>query len=589
MEVADAAPGPDGSRFASGVGSSGVAPIAAIVVVAAASFWPLLRGFPRVPWSDGGDGSAFLWNYWNLPRALLAGENPFTEEGLFFPVGAHTVFNTNTPLVSVVSWPLQQLFGLTGASVVVGFAAVVLSGVGAYLLARRISCDRLVATFAGIAFALLPWRTNRIITHLNLIHTEIVAFALLAAVATLDAPSRRRGVLAGAAVGCAVLTDFNTSVMAVLAIGVVAAVRWKDTREAAIPLAIGAVVALVLALPILVPLALDLRSGEAGSPPGLGGANAYSADVLSWVLPLPGHPLWGAPFQELYTTTSGQERFAYIGLVVGSLAVVGIVSRGVRSRWPWIGVLAVFGLLSFGPGLHVNGWTGSAFSYEGFRFSVPMPYLLLHQVPGFEAFRAPARFASVASLAAVLLAALGLRRIQGARPTWAVAVPVVAIVLVVVDFLPPREYLQLDPAIDPSLVAMRDDPDPGAVLDLPLQFRTGIRTLGDGGGGDHSRFMYFATVHERAMAGGSVSRLPEARFRALEDIDAYRQILTVQGAYGPTTVEPSFTRADLADLGLRFVVVHHDSVAPLLRDHVAGLGLEPFADSRAVTVWKVPS
>jgi hypothetical protein len=573
-------------------------PYAGLVAVVFAAYVPLWRGFPHAAWADSGDGSAFLWNYWRFPDALLHGDNPVTEQLLFHPVGAHTAFNTNTPLVSILSWPLQQLFGLAGASVVVGLAALVLSAIAAYLLTLRVGGSRPAAFFAGVAFALLPWRTTRIVTHLNLIHTEWPAFALVAALALLEHRTRARAVVLGAVGAGALLTDFNTGVMAAMAVVILLVVRWREASSSELrgKLALAAGAALVLSLPLLVPLALDAASGEAASPPGLQGAQAYSTDVLSWVLPLPGHPWWGSRFEESWNTTTGQERFAYVGPIVVALAVLGAWSAR-SSRRVWLAIVAVFGVLAFGPALHVNGWTGHRFSYDGFAFSVPLPYLLLHAfVPGFSAFRAPDRFASVATLALIVLAALGLDRAAGAarrrattRPSAAgAAVFAVASALVVIDFLPPTSYPLLDTTVDPAYGRMAADDAPGAVLDLPLSIRTGLGAIGDGTGSDQSRFMYTATFHRRPMVGGSVSRLPDARLRALQEIHAYHDILRVQGAYGPSTDPPTFTGDELASLGIRFVVVHHDSANPVLRDYVATLGLLRFAESPALTVWRVP-
>ena len=108
--------------------------------------------------SDGGDGAAYLWNLWALPRALLAGHNPFDTTDIFFPVGAHTAFNTNMPVLSIASWPLQKLFGLGVAANLIQLGGVVLSGFAAYLLAEHVTRNRPAAFVAGAAFTLIPYR-----------------------------------------------------------------------------------------------------------------------------------------------------------------------------------------------------------------------------------------------------------------------------------------------------------------------------------------------------------------------------------------------------------------------------------------------
>src|SRR6266542_4281614 len=95
-------------------------------VLTAVMFWPVVGHFRTRILSDGGDGAAYLWNLWSLPRALLGGHNPFDTKDMFFPVGAHTAFNTNMPLVSALSWPLQKLFGLGVAANIMQLGGVVL-------------------------------------------------------------------------------------------------------------------------------------------------------------------------------------------------------------------------------------------------------------------------------------------------------------------------------------------------------------------------------------------------------------------------------------------------------------------------------
>ncbi len=132
--------------------------LAGYAVLTAVCFWPVVGHLRTRILSDAGDGAAYLWNMWALPRALLRGQNPFDTQEMFFPVGAHTAFNTNMPLVSFVSWPLQKVLGLPLTANLVQFSGVILSGFGAYLLAHHVTRNRPAAFVAGAAFTLAPYR-----------------------------------------------------------------------------------------------------------------------------------------------------------------------------------------------------------------------------------------------------------------------------------------------------------------------------------------------------------------------------------------------------------------------------------------------
>ncbi|HYR63286.1 MAG TPA: hypothetical protein VET24_11740 [Actinomycetota bacterium] len=563
------------------------------MAIAVGLYWPLVHHVRTQFWADSGDGAAFIWNYWSVPRAVLSLHNPFVTTAILHPVGVHTAFETNVPLWSMLSWPLARVFGLSGASVVIGLFAVVASGLGAYLLALRLRCPPWVAFFAGVAFELLPYRTNRIITHLNLIHTEFLVFGIIALLDVYRKPGRRQAIVLGAVLGLTFLTDFTYALMLGVAIVILVAMRLRSTLRRQVGMAFlqaGALTA-VISLPLLVPAISDVRHGEYAPPPGLGGAQGYSADLVSWIVPYDRQPLWGHAFATENANVTGGERVEFTGVVVLGLALAGLFLADRRKR-DWLVLAVAFGLLSFGPGLHVNGKTGSAFTYEGFKFSIPMPYLLLNGIPGFKGFRAPARFGVVASLALIMLAALALERLTSRWPRGAIVLPALATLLVVVEFLPPTTYLAMPVALPAVYQRMASDPDPGAVLDVPLQFRTGYGVVGDDTPvpADDSRFMYAATVHRRAMAGGTVPRLPDKRLTALTSIPVYHQILELEGDQidAAPGSPPSFTTGDLNGLGIRFIVDHHENPMPGVVAYLDSLHLPVYAENGSVTVWKVP-
>ena len=134
-------------------------------------------------------------------------------------------------------------------------------------------------------------------------------------------------------------------------------------------------------------------------------------------------------------------------------------------------------------------------------------------------------------------------------------------------------------------MALRDDPTPGAVLEIPLQWSTGGGVLGDQEQG--TALVAAAIVHHRPVVGGSVSRYPASRLDRLTAIPAYRQLLGLCGDPAFTDA-PSFTASDLDTLGIRFVVTHQDLPAPAATAYLGTLGLQPFAGDGTITVWKVP-
>ena len=568
-----------------------LAPALTLFAFAVAGFWTLIAQSGSRFWSDTGDGTTFVWAYWRTLPKLLSLENPFVAEDILYPIGARTVFHTGVPMWSILAGVLEPVIGLTRASVVVGMLAVVLSGLAVYALALQLGCARWMACFAGVAYELLPWRTNRIITHLNLIHTEFLVLAVLVALLLCRRVTWVRGAALGAVLGGAILTDFTVTILTAFAAGLVFAVHWRATltRRMAAALGVAAATAVVIGALVLIPAIGDVRSGEFEERPGLNGAQGFSADVMSYVYPYIYHPIWGSSVAERATPFGG-ERMNYLGPILAALAVVGALTRS-RERLLLLVVAVTSFLLSLGPGLQFNGWTGSRFSYDGFRFSVPLPYLLLHQLPIVSGLRAPSRFGAILGIAVVVLAAIGLQRIATRWTRLATVLPFVAMASVFVDFLPPRTFLNLPEEVPAVYEEMAADLVPGAVLDIPLQVRDGYVTFGDARNGlfDHSIYMYYATRHERPISSATLARVPSARIQALQEVPVYADVFVLQGDLPPEQFDGDlFDADDLRELGIRYVVYHKGNPQPEVRLHVESIDVELVDEDPNVAVWRVP-
>ena len=306
--------------------------LAGFVVLTAVLFWPVVGHLGTRILSDGGDGAAYLWNLWAIPRSILRGHNPFDTHEIFFPVGARTAFNTNMPLLSVLSWPLQKLFGLGVAANLIQLAGVVLSGFAAYLLAEHVTGNRPAAFVAGTAFTFAPYRFLHV-AHYDLSHLEFLPFGILALLLLYESPTRRRAVIFGAVIGLTLLTNLYYFVFLLIACGVVAAWRWRETlrRETAVRLAQAAGVAALVGGPLLVFMARDLLVSHSLDPiHDWGHADNYSANLWSWVTPSTVQRLWGNHFHHVDTMWTGGERTAFPGFVILGLAVAGAIWAGRR-------------------------------------------------------------------------------------------------------------------------------------------------------------------------------------------------------------------------------------------------------------------
>ena len=564
--------------------------LAGYAVLTAVFFWPVVGHFGARILSDGGDGAAYLWNLWAIPRALLGGDNPFDTKEIFFPVGAHTAFNTNMPLLSVLSWPLQKLFGLGVAANLMQLGGVVLSGFAAYLLAEHVTGNRPAAFVAGAAFTLAPYRFLHA-AHYDLTHLEFLPFGIVALLLLYEAPTRRRALIFGGVVGLTLLTSITYFLFLLMACAVVAAWRWRETlrTEMALRFAQAGALAAVVGAPLLFVMAQDLLSFHTlDRIRDWGHADNYSANLWSWVTPSSVQRVWGDRFIHVNSMWTGGERTAFAGFTILALAIVGAVWAERRRRGLWIALAATFVLLSFGPFLHVGHRQGGRFIRYGIRYTYPMPYWVLNSVPVLNGIRVPGRFSVVAILALDVLAAVGLAWLMGwlaqrHGPRLALMAPAVALLLVLVEFFPQGLVTQ-QPGIPRPYSAIAADRGRKAVLEIPLQWRTGFGDFGDVQG-DHSIFLYYATRHGKPLAGGMAARYPLRSRQALLSRPVYSQVVALQQG---DLAAATFSTDDLRRAGIGYVVYHRDRPREAALFHLSELRMPVLADDGTVLVWKVP-
>ena len=126
---------------------------------------------------------------WSAPSRLFQAPN-------FHPLPDALAFSENLLLPAAVVAPLQRLGGPVLAYNVALLGSLLLSGLGAQLLVRRVSGDRLAAFVAGAYFAAGPHRWTRL-SHL---HAQVTVFLPLALLA-LDRFWERRTLRRALAVG----------------------------------------------------------------------------------------------------------------------------------------------------------------------------------------------------------------------------------------------------------------------------------------------------------------------------------------------------------------------------------------------------
>ncbi len=348
-----------------------------------------------------GDTFLYFYPYWQAAAdALAAGRLPLWNPDIF--MGAPFVANSQVGFFYPLNWPVWLLLSTPAAVKASILLHLFIAGVGAYVAGRRaLALGRPAALLAAALFALGGYLTAQV-EHVNQLQGLAWLPWLFAAVAPLvesraDRPGWRALLPPAAAVGAlfalqllaghtqtAFISGAAVSLWLLLhVLNVERENRPADLFRAGRVVAAGvALAALLAAVQLLPTLELTGQSSRQGGLP------------LNEVLSFSWHPLHlTRALLPAYGQALFSEYVAFLPLTALGLLFVGAWAwRREPAVRPWLLLLGVMLVLALG------------------RFT-PV-YYLLGRLPGFELFRAPARWLAVASLAAALLAGYGWQRLS---------------------------------------------------------------------------------------------------------------------------------------------------------------------------------
>ena len=525
-----AAPGPvlsvQGSLFTVPRSELGVAAVFS-VALAVLLTWPQALSLGTAV-SAHGDPFFSIWRIAWIAHSLVSDPSHLFDANIFHPETGTLAYSDATLLQGVLAAPV--LWARLPPVLVYNLlllAGIAGSGAAMFVLARSVTGSLLPSLVASAIFELAPYRIEHFM-HLELQWTMWMPLTFWAILLTVDAPSWKRGALAGLFLWLQILSCVYYGVFLGLAAGAcvaaLALVRPWATLRALPWLALGAALAVALSLPY----ALQYLgvSDTVGSRP-LEAIRQYSATPASYLASPPENWLWGWTADRW----GAPELRLFPGTLACLLAVAGLFARPRFLVLAFAAVTAVAVVLSLGLNTPVYAW-------------------IVDRFDALQGLRAPARFAILAVASMAVLSALGVQVVLSglARPDsmklsrdGLFATVVLALLLV--------EYQNT------GMVLTRVAPAPGAPLNV--------------------------YVAAQAMGSGAMLELPLPALDALpgrEPVYSYwsvgtwhRRINGYSGYYPPSFVQTverleSFpdtaSLAHLRTLGVRFVVVHRTDLKP---------------------------
>lgn len=545
--------------------------------------WPLPLHPASASLPMGPDGDLFAWTLAWDAHAFLAQPLAVFDANIYHPLRHTLAFSENLIGSAFIAAPIIWASGnpVLALNVVV-LLSVMLSGLGAYVLARRLGLGQAAAVVAGVIFAFSPPRFFRS-GQLHLGVVQWMPFALASLHAYFDTGRRRHLAAAAALFTLQALSSGHGAVFLALAVGVLAVWRLaqrfpgrrqrerligdsQDARQRARTTPNRAptrrVLGIASALLLLAPSALvylpyravqvevGLRrtlENWAVTPGSFIAAPTHLQTALLSLLPGP----------RILDTASA---FLFPGFVPLLLALAAI--GALVSGWPaaaarpraiacYAAILVVGLWLSIGPPLGV--W--------------PLVYWL----PGMSFIRVPSRFTILAMLGLAIVAAAGFewlsaRLLPSRRRAFAFAVPLLLVAEFAAVPLAVAPY-RVDPPLADRWLAGR--PGPFAIAEVPLPDPRHAGAFER----RQTLFMLHATAHwQKTVHGYSGIRAP------LHD-----RLYELMRRF------PDDACLDQLDrLGIRYIVVHTELYPPgeweqaahridgqaarLVLEHVAGPG-----------------
>ncbi len=526
--------------------------LAVFIVLTLAFSWPLaphMRGQLAVA-GPALDAMHLLYAVTWGSQALS--DNPFHlfQATFFYPYSSSLAFMDHVFALSVLAAPVNWATG----NMMMGFNVAwlltfVLSGLGAFLLARYLTESTPAAILAGILFAFQPFRYHSL-GQINVLAVMWIPFALLCLHLWVETRLRRQLFLFLAFSLAQFLSSAYSGVFLLLAaalyLGVLLVTERGPTlelltRQRWVILA-AATLGLVAAAPFVAPYLQNAVAGV-GLDRSLQATAGYSAVPLDFLTPAPGSLLG-----RLVPWTGHGFRPLFPGVVALILAGTWVAARGWR-RHPhrpemiFYALLApICGLLALGPTLGRSG------------HGLPLPFTaLFYLFPGVAYLHAPIRFVIPATLGLAVLAAAGLVRLLGdeahrLQPRRRLAAYGVAALAGIELFAAPVSLLTPLPRVIPPVYSWLGSVEGNlAIVELPMPLDENHESL------DFARYQLYSLVHKKRLANGVASLVPPITAKLRDEMQHFPNHNSV---------------AMLRELGITYALVHTDLYPPGEREEL---------------------
>lgn len=432
--------------------------------------WPLVLDLAGSGVVDRPDGRLNAWILaWDV-HAIVRDPGRLFQAPIFHPLPDALAFSENLLVPAVLAAPALLLGGPVLGYNLVLLLSLVVSGLGAQLLVRRASGDRLAAFVAGAVFAVGSHRWIRL-AHIHAQVTLFLPFALLALDRFWERRTLRRALVVGLLLALQGLSSVYlgaitaTALAAAIAAGLLGGLRPRDLAR----LAAGLLVAGILMAPVVRPY-LRMRAFE-GMEWTLADVATYATTLESYAAS--GTRLYG-PLTQRHLDPERVRDTVFPGLVPLVLGLAGLASAPRRYQAVALLASAIAVAASLGPETAL--------------------YRFLHEHVIFvRGIRALSRFSLIPVLSLAVLAGFAL------AGRWRLSLAALVVMLLESSNVPIRYAAYTGPPAPARWLAGKQ----GAVAYLPLGERD-------------TEAMLDGVAHFRPLVNGDSGFVPRPYTRVME-------------------------------------------------------------------------
>lgn len=530
-----------------------------------------------------------IWSLWWTKKSLLdLHQLPSNLTYLYAPDGMNHPMLWATPLIHILSIPLQMVLGLVPTYNLLALISFPLCGLTMYVLADYLTDNKPAAFIAGMIFAFFPAKSVRWCGHFLQFHIYWFPVYVMYLIKMVREPTIKNGIRCGVSLALSSLVHTIHTAYFIIPVTLLIGLHYLISKRIRLdmPLARASLTAvgvtIVLVLPFYGPYIYDSIKGS-GNYVYPGGDLAFSVDALAFFVPPPTHPIWyHVDTVRTYATSlvpiygTGIESLAYVGWIAIILAIVGLASGGSAPRL-WLTITLVAAVLSLGPLLHFDGALVGE-NYDNIYSYVMLPYAALDQLPFYRYGRTPGRFGETVIFGVAILAAFGARWFMQQIKKQRIQIALVGVIsaFIAIDTIVwwPIPAFTLAPVSD-FYATLADEPD-GVIMIFP-EFYRDDRTLHMA----EPYNMYFQTIHEHKVTGGYIWRWNarlQGKTTALDElIMADRDLDITDNRHNNQDIA-----ARLNDEGIQYVVVHKPSSKEWVQPGIRSEGL---ANYKAITTF----